>query len=87
MLEALACGCSVVLSDIPQHKEILDYLPNCGKLFALHDKEALSTIMRTVADDKMSSADVSMSIADSPLTMVKMGELYGKYYRKMQILC
>lgn len=87
VLEALACGCSVVLSDIPQHKEILDYLPNCGKLFALHDKEALSTIMRTVADDKMSSADVSMSIADSPLTMVKMGELYGKYYRKMQILC
>ena len=87
VLEALACGCSVILSDIPQHKEILNFLPECGRLFALHDKEALSTIMRTVADDKMSSADVSMSIADSPLTMVKMGELYGKYYRKMQILC
>lgn len=83
VLEALACGCAVVLSDIPQHKEILDVLPNSGKLFALHNVRALSEMMRTVFDAGFSKKEVSKNLMQSSLTMKKMGARYGEYYNQL----
>lgn len=87
VLESLACGTLVLLSDIPQHKEILDELPNCGELFPLHGVETLLQRMRNVAEGGLHFASVRESLEKSPFTMKKMGALYGEYYRKMESEC
>ena len=81
VLEALACGCSVILSDIPQHKEILDCLPNCGKLFVLHNLDTLASIMQECLQMRLSFGDSANAIEKSPLTMKKMGCRYAEYYK------
>lgn len=78
VIESLACGCPVILSDIPQHKEILDAVPNCGLLYPLHDGMALKACLTQCL--KNSFEDVGASIFRSPFTMKKMGESYRRYY-------
>lgn len=41
VLEAMACGLPLLLSDIPQHQEIIDKNPFVGDLFSLNDSEDL----------------------------------------------
>lgn len=81
VLEAIACDCSVVLSDIPQHREILDILPNCGKLFALHDVASLTSIMRECLRNCAFFDEPSNAIEKSSFTMKKMGCKYAEYYK------
>ena len=45
VIEAIACGLPVLLSDIPQHKEIFDELQNAGELYTLGVKEELAQII------------------------------------------
>lgn len=78
VIESLACGCPVILSDIPQHKEILDAVPNCGLLYPLHDGMALKACLAQCLSNRFE--DTSASIFRSPFTMKKMGESYRKYY-------
>lgn len=78
VLEALACRCPVILSDIPQHKEILDVMPNCGMIFPLHNREALKAILNQCLNSSFVNANIA--IFNSPFTMKKMGESYKKYY-------
>lgn len=48
VLEAVACGLRVILSDIDPHRELVELVPWAGELFALEDTQALgSAISRT----------------------------------------
>lgn len=50
VLEAIASGLAVVLSDIPPHTELLGIVPSAGELFATGDAAALAAaIARTAA--------------------------------------
>lgn len=85
VLEALACGCPVILSDIPQHREILDEMPNCGRVFPLHNVNTLSTTMQKCCSEKTEFDDTVTIIKKSPFTMREMGAKYKEYYK--EILC
>ena len=87
VLEALACGCSVLLSDIPQHYEILESLPQCGKVFELHDITALTGLIKSMRESESSQLEISESLMGSPLTMEKMGYVYGEYYKQNGVEC
>ena len=87
VLEALACGCYVLLSDIPQHREILEVLPFCGKTFELHDGIAATALMNFAVNLDISRMKISELLMKSPLTMAKMGKAYGDYYRNMNVKC
>lgn len=78
VIESLACGCPVILSDIPQHREILDAMPNCGMLFPLHDREVLKVCLNQCLNNSFENTDVA--IFNSPFTMKKMAESYKNYY-------
>lgn len=80
VIESLACGCPVVLSDISQHREILDEVPDCGRLFPLHDVDSLSLIMQKCLLDQINFSDVALSVNKSPFTMKRMGLSYKLYY-------
>ncbi|WP_158213000.1 glycosyltransferase [Fibrobacter sp. UWB2] len=82
VIESLACGCPVILSDIPQHREILDVMPSCGLLYPLHDGEALKACLKQCMSK--SFADSNAAISQSPFTMQKMGESYKMYYEKVR---
>lgn len=78
VLEALACGCPVILSDISQHREVLNEISNCGQLFPLHDGDSLKACIKQSLYN--SYADTNAAINNSPFTMKKMGESYRLYY-------
>jgi len=80
VLEALACGCFVLLSNIPQHQEILEEVPDCGEVFSLHDVDALANLMTSFASEHTLDMDTNDALQNSPFTMEKMGESYKKYY-------
>ena len=46
VLESIACGCHVILSDIPQHREIVNELQSCGEIFPLRQINAICEKMR-----------------------------------------
>lgn len=87
VLEALACGVPVILSDIPQHLEILDELPNVGKTFALHDVNAMSNVMKEFVMSGSKYDNISADLERSSFTMKKMGEKYRKYYDGLLCKC
>lgn len=45
VLEALACGLFVILSDIEPHREVLEVVPDAGVLFPLNDARALASAL------------------------------------------
>lgn len=81
VIESLACDCPVILSDIPQHREILDDMPSCGLLYPLLDCVALKACLKQSLS--VSFADTNVAISQSPFTMQKMGEVYKMYYEKV----
>ncbi len=87
VLEALACGIPVILSDIPQHREILDALPACGMSFPVGDVDALGNKMKDVLLSKNQFSDTRTLLEDSPFTMKRMGEKYRKYYNGLLCKC
>lgn len=51
VLEAIASGLPVLLSDIPQHMEILESGDGCGYSFSLDDNKKLDSLMKKVVSD------------------------------------
>ena len=82
VLEAIACGCHVILSDIPQHREIVNELQSCGEIFPLRQIDAICEKMQN-AINLTKSEHVIEQLAESPFTMKNMGGEYGEYYHKL----
>lgn len=51
VLEAMACGLPVLLSDIPQHMEVLEANTRCGHAYSLGDSAQLAEIMDRMMDE------------------------------------
>ena len=78
VIEAIACGLPVILSDIPQHKEILDELKNAGEYYELGNIDALSQLLKK----KELYGDVDINC--SPFAMKNMSNKYVEYYMKVE---
>lgn len=84
VLEAVACGLPVYLSDIPQHREILDNVLGVGELYELGNVNALGMLFQNTAIDNISVMKRNtVKLRDSSLTMENMGKKYGEYYKKI----
>ena len=79
VLEAIACGCQVMLSNIPQHREIVDELLSCGEVFPLRQVEAICKKMQELEKRTVKNKFVD-GLANSPFTMKNMGRRYKSYY-------
>lgn len=79
VIEAIACGLPVILSDIPQHLEILYELKNVGKCYNLGNVDELANV---IDGNKELTSDVN--IMNSPFVMKKMSQKYAQYYTKLR---
>lgn len=75
VLEAIACNLPVILSDIPQHLEILDEL-DVGVSYKLGDIKDLSECFSQELNNKS-------NIENSVFTMKNMSNKYMKYYERI----
>lgn len=78
VLEAIACGLPIILSNIPQHKEIIMELPCAGKCYKLGDINELATLINNIKKDKC-----RCNITDSSFNMLNMSKKYTDYYKKI----
>lgn len=79
VIEAISCGLKVILSDIPQHKEILQEVPNSGFCYKLGDVEALSKSIKKVFEYN----NTNCNIQKSNLTMRNMSKKYVEFYENL----
>jgi glycosyltransferase involved in cell wall biosynthesis len=84
VLEALACGLPVCLSDIDPHEEILEFHPSAGELFTPGDSSALaSSINELTARDRSSASRMARKIVTEELNSERMAEEYLEHYRQI----
>lgn len=79
VIEALAMGKYVILSDIPSHKEILDINENAGTLFELDNCEQVSALIKDFHYNAESSL-AAVNIVKEKLNASKMSALYQEKY-------
>lgn len=85
VLEALACRLPLLLSNIPQHNEIVNDVPGCGEIFEAKYKNELVDALKRMGSNKMHKYSMNSSkIRESPLTMKRMGKQYQEYYEMIK---
>lgn len=87
VLEAMATGLPVILSDIPQHIEVHEANTNCGFIFDINSEEALADCLKKMVEGdykKMGEAayDSAHKNFSAPLMSGKYQELYKKLATK-----
>lgn len=81
VLEAIACELPVFLSDIPQHLEVFDSIPGCGKAYKLGKVRDLTELIEQLTNDEiLRMRDATQKLSISDFTMEKMGKKYAVYY-------
>ena len=82
VLESLAWGVPVIISDIPAHREILEIAPKAGVLFASDQMEDLidAVEMYQLTQEKRNSA---RHIISSKLNAVEMASQYHAFYQEI----
>jgi glycosyltransferase involved in cell wall biosynthesis len=83
VLEAMACGCPVVASDIPEHREFLD--AGTSMLVPARDEAALAQALRRVLeepDEARGRAAAARAKARS-LSVERMADRYAEAYREI----
>lgn len=84
VMEALACGLPVCLSDIAAHHEILSINTNAGTTFRCGDHEGLSKGINTLLKKEYSSLQkAAVSIIEQELSAKKMSASYQRLYLSM----
>ena len=82
VLEAISVGLPVYLSDIPQHKEILDELPGAGRLYSLGDEDGLARLLQETESYLADAQPVSLT--GGPFDISVMGDAYREYYNAIR---
>ena len=81
VLEAIACGLPVFLSDIPQHLEVFDSISGCGKAYELGNINGLTELIELLTGDEiLRMHEATQKLSTSDFTMEKMGKKYAVYY-------
>jgi glycosyltransferase involved in cell wall biosynthesis len=80
VLEALATGLPVVLSDIPAHREILDVCPDYGWLYNLGDQNGLCKLLDYITTTTPIDRIARDSIKDN-FSAQSMSEAYQQLYQ------
>lgn len=82
VLEALACNLPVYLSDIPQHMEVFDFIPGCGKYYPLGNSDKLAALINETNIAEIAEMQKKAGyLFNSPFTMKNMGLKYAEYYK------
>lgn len=83
VVEALAMGLPVCLSDIPSHAEILKSAPDAGVLFARGNPEASAFSLETLLGRAWTDAsDAARGLAAEVYGAKRMAEEYANHYRE-----
>ncbi len=83
VLEAMAMGLPLLLSDIPQHLEVMNNL-TCGLTYKLGDVEDLiSAIKKIMCSNIVEMGETSHKTLMSHFTDVIMSNKYSEYYKKI----
>jgi glycosyltransferase involved in cell wall biosynthesis len=81
VLEALACGLPVLLSDIEPHKEIVELNSAVGRLYTLGDKSSfINTFGYLECSDYDKMSDAAYKLANEELSAKVMSLKYQKVY-------
>jgi glycosyltransferase involved in cell wall biosynthesis/capsular polysaccharide biosynthesis protein len=86
VLEAMACGCPVVLSDIPPHREVATLAPGIP-LVKTGDIRALADAMRTMSatdpETRRRLGDQGRRCVEEHFSVRSMNDAYGEIYREL----
>jgi len=80
VLEAISCGIPVLLSDIPEHCEILNCIDTVGKTYELGNIDSFKKIYNYSFSN---SSEIRNKLYNSDLTMEKMSNKYVQLYKKI----
>lgn len=84
VLEAMACGLPVLLSDIPQHMEVLEADPKCGHSYELGNVEQLAALMdHMMGEDLLEMGERSYIAVMKNFTAEGMSMRYQNLYLKL----
>lgn len=84
VLEAMACGLSVVLSDIGPHREIWEMAPNIGQLFELGSQVSLKHALVDLAQYVSSThSESALSLISESFSAAVMSKNYQASYNKL----
>lgn len=81
VLEALACGLPVVLSDIGAHREIWEIVPSIGALYKQGcTEDFIRSVQGVLAKDRESMSNAAITIIKNHLSAKRMSEKYQALY-------
>lgn len=84
VMEAMACGLPVILSDIPAHREILDFDKKAGLLFPTKDIDSLSNAFSKCLDgDYSEKSHAALNIINNHLNAENMSRKYQELYAEL----